>query len=185
MCGYIARMQQSLRQALSVRGDLEVRVIEAATGELVRRLEVRNMIMTSGMSLIGQLLAGYDTASDRRRLGWLFVGTGATAVAVNNNIASITAPGGSTVACPLTVTTSVSGSQTTVVCTAMLETTQANTHTITEAGLISVGELGAPSVGVGAYTLGAPALFARQMFAGVPKTSALTILFDWRITFTA
>lgn len=170
-------MNHPFEQRLSVRGDIEIRVIEAATGELVRRMEIRNMLMTSGMATIGQLLAGYGDNDDTKHLGRIYVGTGSAAPAVTDTIATITNPpvgGGVLVECPVTATVSTAGSSVEVKNTATLLTSQANGNTITEAGLVSLNSTDA-----------APLLFARQVFSGVPKTIALTIVFDWRITFTA
>ena len=168
-------MQQVLERPLSVRGDIEIRVIHAASGELVRRLEIRNLILTNGLSFMGQLLAGSYTpvATATKHLGEIHVGTGTTAPTVSDTDLQ-TNPGGSVVAVPVTVSVATVSNTVEVKSTGQLTTLQANGYVISEAGLYSVD-----------VALANPSIVARQVFPGITKTSALAIAFDWRITFTA
>lgn len=166
-------MQQAIEQRLSVRGDITVHVIEVATGEVVRRMEIRNLIMTNGLAVIGQLLAGYTTLADTRHLGEIHVGTGSTPPVVGNTDVE-TNPGGTPVTVPVVTTVSTGSGQIEIKCIGQLTTSQANGYAISEAGLYTVDTLNAT-----------PQLFARQVFPGVPKSAALAISFDWRITLTA
>jgi len=160
-------------QKLSVRGDITIRVIEAATGEVLRRMEIRNLITANGLAVVGALLQGYPTLADTRHIGEIRVGTGVTAPTTGDT--GIQAdPGGTPVSVPVVVTVASAGSSTEVKCVGQLTTAQANGFSISEAGLFTVNSTG-----------GAPLLFARQVFSGIPKTSSLAIAFDWRITFTA
>lgn len=167
-------MHELLEPRIGLRGDITISVIEAATGEVVRRMEIRNLIVTNGLTLIGNLLKGYVTPGvDTVHLGEIQVGKGTTPP-VTGNTAIETAPTAGLVHLPVTVTVSTVANQVEVKCTAQLATTDCNGDTISEACLFMLNVAGA-----------SPSLFARQVYPGVPKTSALTILYDWRITLTA
>lgn len=166
-------MHELIEPRMGVRGDIEIRVIEAATGELLRRIEVRNLIVTNGLTLLGNLMKGYTPLSSTVHLGEIQVGRGTTAP-VTGNTAIETAPSGGAVHLPVTVTVSTVSNQVEVKCTAQLATTDCNGDTISEAVLFTLDSTNAN-----------PSAFARQVYPGIPKTIALTIMYDWRITLTA
>jgi hypothetical protein len=165
-------MQQLLEPVLGVRGDITLSIVDAVTGELVRRMEIRNLIVTQGLTLIGNLLQGYGVLANTVHLGEIQVGKGTTAAATGNT--AIETP--TTTPQHLAVVTTVStvSNQVEVKCTATLLGTSVNGETISEAALCTLDSAGAN-----------PLVFARQVYPGVPMTNALNIVYDWRITFTA
>lgn len=164
---------QQLTERGGVRGDITISVIEAATGNVMRRMEIRNLIVTNGLTLIGNLLKGYTPLANTVHLGEIQVGRGVTAPVTGNTAIEVLPTAGST-ALPVTVTVSTVANQVEVKCTAQLGTGSCNGDTISEAGLFTLDSTNAN-----------PSMFARQVYPGVPKTIALSIVYDWRITFTA
>ena len=163
-------MQLAPEQHIGVRGDIEIKVLDGETRQVLRQIDVRNLIVTNGLLVIGNLLKGYVNPADVPQLTWLFVADGTTPPTPGDtNLASP-----NTVQCPLVTTVDVVGSKLTVACAAQLETTQGNGLTISEAGLF-----------VESPSLASSGMIARQVFTGIAKTSAIALQLTWRITFTA
>jgi hypothetical protein len=69
---------------------------------------------------------------------------------------------------------------------ASLDANEANGSTLREAGLFTRGSATNPTPSDPPGTApGQVRLFARQIHPDVPKTAAITVLYDWRIGFTA
>lgn len=172
----------SLKNDISLRGDVTMRVRNAKTGELLRRIEIRNTITYEALQVIIRLLAqrtvafGGDPNSPdpdpaALKFGSLRVGTGTTPpnrgnTALENEVHSIELSDTSLI---LTLSNPFE-----IRVVATLEAEFGNGSTLTEAGLYTAGS-----------ETESPVLFARQVHAALPKSEALVIDYDWRIALSA
>ena len=154
----------NLNGYIQVRGDLCIVARDSGSGEVVRRIEIRNKVLTAGVQLLADLLS-YPTAVADGRIREVQLGTSSTAPTIGDT--AITAP----VSVPLTGTVSVAAGAATLKLTGTMASGTGNLVTYQEAGLFA-----GPTAAI---------MFARQVFPGLYKTNALVLDIDWRITFTA
>lgn len=166
--------QRKLRTSIPARGDVLMRVRDARTGEVIRRIRIRNKIVNLGFEAIVKLLATGDAGSTLTQLR-PGTGTSAPSIADTDVIGPLrTTPSdpGTTFNLPITkVQNAPAGGPYELIVEATLPggapTDVFNGKTITEAGLITSGG----------------SLFSRQVHPGVEKTPAIAIDYEWHIRF--
>lgn len=179
------------KDGIGLRGILRVCVRDARTGRAVRRHEIRNKITFLAADTLVELWA--QRAADPNPIYdqvWsLRVGSSNTAASRGD-----TNLGAYVIAIGLNdagKVTSVPGELTFI---GTLGNGDANGNTLREAGLFTRGSAGSPQPPQGIVQTGAdapgtspgtPRMVARQVFPDIPKTSAITVEFQWSIAFTA
>jgi hypothetical protein len=147
-----------MRQGLEIRANVTVCVVDAATRRVLRVERQHNLVVTTGLNLIRDLLNGDAVAG----LTYFAVGTGTTPVASTDT----------TLAAEVfrdAVTQTIKGTAELTV-KYFLPTTQANGNTLAEAGLFNAASVGT--------------MFARVVLAAtIVKTSAIEVTFAWDLTF--
>jgi hypothetical protein len=142
--------------SLPIRANVRIDVRDAATGRLLRRERVKNLVVLVGRNLVRDALYGISITAPNR----FALGTGTTAVT-----AADTELETEVWRDILTTKTVAAGS---ITFKYFLTSVTANGHTLVEAGLLNE-----PSAGD---------LFARVVFTAIEKTSAITVLFAWTFT---
>jgi hypothetical protein len=149
---------QAVTVALDV--NLAVEVHDAATGELLHREALHNMVVDAGLNLIRDLLDGDAPAG----LTYMAVGTGSTAAAAGDTTLGTEVFRGA-------VSQRVSTAKTLTV-KWFVGSTQANGSTLTEAGIFNASSGGT--------------MFARAVLATpIAKSSAITVTLTWAINLAA
>lgn len=144
--------------ALSLRANVAVEIRDAATGRLLSRQRVHNLVVTAGRNLVRDHLKGDSTAT----ITHLAVGTGTTAVAASDTIL------GTEVYRDALISLTAAAAKLTAVY--YLGTGSANGHTLAEAGLFTAASGGT--------------MYARALLAStIAKTAAITVTFTWELTF--
>lgn len=177
-------------EKIAMRGDLEVKVFDSRTMELIRRIEIRNKITFLAADVICNLLmqrsADYGThvppaAVTNDQLYTLRVGT--STVAASRSDSNLGAPWFGIILGDTGKGLVMDGE---MQFTGTLQTGDANgaPGPLAEAGLFtqgdSTGALDAPGL-----TVNSPRLFARQTYPAISKTTAVTLEYNWRISFSA
>jgi hypothetical protein len=156
-----------ITQGIGVAGAFEVRVLNALTGQVLRRMTIKNMIVNGGYDAIIQSLANGVTTS---RITTLAVGKGGatpaalTQTALANPLVNITS----------FTTDVIAGTAHQVKITATLDAATGNgtvdqPNNVSEVGLITAGG----------------ALFSRQVHPAITKTAAIAIQYEWIISLVA
>lgn len=159
----------AISTALTLRGDLGITLRDAASGAVLRRIQIRNQICNQALAALVNLLIQRpeSPAPGRLQLATLRVGTG-----VVPPVAGDTELGGEAASVVLEDGNRIPAAEPGVfeiMIQATLEADQAVNADITEAGLfLENGDL-----------------FARQVHPTLHKTGANVIDYDWRISFTA
>jgi hypothetical protein len=174
-------MNTPFRNTVHARGDICIKVKDAKTGKLLRKIEIRNTITFLFADVVLELLAqrAADPTAVNNSIYTLRVGTGSTApTRADTNL------GNPVFGMILTDPNKITGLPGELEITSTLESGDANGNTLSEAGLFtkgpSTGSLDAPgATGV------TPRLLARQIHPGIPKTSALTLEYSWKLSITA
>jgi hypothetical protein len=153
-----------------IRGDLEVWVRDPA-GNPLRRFAIRNTIVYGGLNSALFLWAQDGITPTDYQISVLAAGSGVVPPTKGDIALNAPLPGGPTGGV-ITLDASnrtVSPSTGELIFNAQLDTTRANGYTLGEAGLF----------------LGNTQLFARQVHPLIPKTSAITVSYTWRIAVTS
>lgn len=146
--------------SIPVRVNVTVDVRDVASGQLLERSRLHNLVVLAGRNLIRDLLHG-DAVAGLTHFG---VGTSATAVA-----ASDTALGAQVLRDTLTQKTKNSAE---LIVTYYLASGSANGNTLREAGLFNAGAGGS--------------MYARVVLASaIVKTSAIAVTFTWTLGWSA
>jgi hypothetical protein len=155
-----------MNEGIGIKGVFVVRVLDALTGALIRRMEIRNMIVAGGYDTLVQSLANGVTTSKITKLA---VGKGTTAPTLTQT----------TLVSPLVEITSfttdvITGNPYAVKITATLDAATGNgtvdqPNNVSEVGLVTAGG----------------ALFSRQVHPAITKTAAIAIQYEWIISFSA
>lgn len=159
-------MNQDFQLAVPVRGDMRVIVKDAVTLEVIRRFEIRNTITYLALGALARLIAQNTYTLTDYKVTTLRLGTGTTPpaktdVALDTQVFSIALTDG------MRLVTTTGPYELKILTT--LGSGDANGNTLTEAGVfLTNGDL-----------------FCRQIHPAVPKTGALVVDYDWRISFTA
>lgn len=157
-----------LRETVPSRGDIIVRTIDAKTGRVLRRYEIRNKIMNKGFAALVRLLAdGYaGGAIHSIRVGASPTGPSAEQTALLGDVADL--PG-------IFIEKSVEGPFHVIVkgtLPAGTPDSPYNGENICEAGLFLVE-----------VTNNVRTMFARQVHPRIEKSTAIAIEYEWRIAF--
>lgn len=174
-------MDNTFRNTIPARGDICIKVKDAKTGKLLRRIEVRNTITFLFADVVLELLAqrASDPAASRNTIYTLRVGTGATApTRTDTNL------GNPVFGMIMDDSNKITGLPGELEFTSTLESGDGNGNTLTEAGLFTKGPT-AGSLDSPGSTGTSPRLVARQIHAGIPKTAALVLEYSWKISITA
>ena len=146
-------------QMMSPVGKLVITVRKAKTGEIVKLLEYKNLILNKMKAQLSYLLSVATPGT--RYLNRMQFGTGTTAAAV----------GDLTLESPITpaksITTVSYPTPTSVMLVAFLLETEANGFAVTEAGLLCADGT----------------LVARRVFGSLAKTVDFIFQFNWTISF--
>lgn len=151
----------ALKKESSIRitGRVIAQVRDAKTGKVLKTVRSKNLVVTSGLNLIGDLLKE-DTAVG---LNYFAVGTDNTAVVAGDTALGAEVYRGE-------ITTQSRGSATLTV-TLFLPTTAANGSSLVEIGLFTVDSGGV--------------MFSRTVHSAITKTATVTVTYTWTFTFTA
>lgn len=165
---------------IGVRGDVYMRVKDARTGEVLRKLEIRNKITQGGLGVLVRMLnyPGNDPEQASLYVASLAVGSGTSVpLAINTGLEIPLVPPVNLPIVSPNVSVAVPGVAGAYYVTFMatLESGQGNGNTLTEAGLYTSG----------GGAVNAPILLARQVHPAIDKTSAIVIDYEWRITLSA
>ena len=172
----------SLTNRFAMRGDLCLVVKDAVTGEVKRRVEIRNKITFLAADVLVELLAQRvgDPAADHNQMWSMRVGSSNTpASRSDSNIGTFV------FGMQLFDVNKVTGAPGELEFTATLGAGDGNGSSLQEAGLFTKGSAGGSTFDTPGVGAGATRLFARQIFPAVDKTVAITIDLSWRIAFTA
>lgn len=168
---------------LPIRGDLTVKVRSIKSGRVLRTFVIRNTVTYLGMGTVVQLLsqrvAPPDDPPAALKLAELWVGDGAVPPVRGDTALSMGGPGfrDKITLTDATKTPNIVGPIYELRLLATLPSvTPANGFTLTEAGLYTAGSV---------VPLVTQKLFARQIHPAIVKTVAISIDYDWRISFTA
>jgi hypothetical protein len=173
-----------LHENVGMRGDLYIRVRSVKTGEVIQTIEIRNKITLLAANVLVELVAqreGVDPGPSANQIYTMRMGTSNTpATRADTNLG---APVFSKV---IVDSNKVSGAQGELQFLVTLESGEANGSTLQEAGLFTRGTM-TPSPVFGEPDPATPKLrmFARQIHPAIPKTSAITLEYSWRLAFTA
>lgn len=173
----------NLRDGFFMRGDLRVTVYDSRTLEQLKRIEIRNKITFLAADVIVELIAqrATDPAPAFDAIFSMRMGT-------SNVVASRadTNLGAFVIGKQLADVNKVTGLPGELQFLATLEAADANGSALQEAGLFTRGSAGSPTPSdAPGTTPGAVRMFSRQIHPAIPKTSAITVEYDWRIAFTA
>ncbi len=173
----------SFSDSIDVRGDLTIIVRNVTTKRVVKKIEIRNKIMFLAADVLVELLAqrASDAAPGANQIYSMRMGSSNTAASRSDvNLGAMVT--GKALDDPNKVT----GVRGELAFSTTLESGDANGSTLREAGLFTKGTAGSPTPtdapGVGSTN---PRMFARQTHPDVPKTSAISLEYTWRIAFTA
>lgn len=166
---------------ISMRGDLSVTVRDSLTNEIVWRHEIRNKITFLAADALVEMLAqrATDPTPDKQSIYSMRMGSSNTpASRADTNL------GAFVIGKVLNDVDKVTGVPGELEFSATLSSAEGNGSTLQEAGLFTKGTTpsasNAPGIGPGDTRL-----FARQIHPPVPKTSAISIEYSWRIAFSA
>lgn len=156
-------------EGLKIRGDIVVRAINLATGEVCQRVEVRNAIMQNGVLAIAKLLTQNASAAAPGTFKVTRLAAGSGTLAANSSQTALQSPVASA---DYTLTDAdrviTVGPPVVIKFTAQMDALAPGT-TLTEAGLF----------------LSDGTMFARQIHASVTAANGIVIDYEWRITLTA
>jgi len=161
-----------------MNGVLKIHIKCSRTKRIIKTLIKRNTITYDAGDTIRALLAqrATDDAAAELQLGSMRFGTDTTTPTRYDTdlIAEVPA-----VRKQLQDANKVDGITGEISLQATMLSTEGNGNTFAEAGLFTFGP-GAWNDGVG----GSLTMFSRQVHAGIPKTSAFTLEYNWTIQFT-
>ena len=176
-------MKPTLVDGIPMRGDLTVVVKDAHTGEVKKRIEIRNKITFLAADVLVELLAqrASDPVPGQNSIVSLRMGTSNTAASRSD-----TNLGAFVIGKELTDVDKVTSVPGELQFSATLEAEDANGSTLQEAGLFTKGDAGSPTPSDTPGTApGDPRMFARQIHPAIIKSAAITVEYSWRIAFTA
>lgn len=155
----IKRIDARQRDPVEISCNVLIEVQEAATGRLLSRQTVHNLVTLAGRNLIRDLLCGDSTSI----LDYFAVGTDGTAPASGN-----TALGTEVFRDATTKSVPSAGK---LQLQFYLPSTAANGNTLREVGILTASSGGT--------------LFARAVYAAIEKTASIAVTFTWDININA
>ncbi len=164
-----------------MRGTLCVKVRDAVTGEVVKRIEIRNKITYLAADILVELIAqrASDPAPAQDLVYSMRMGSSNTAAQRSD-----TNLGAFVIGKQLLDVDKVNGAPGEITFTATLASGDANGSTLREAGLFTAGATPSTSDTPGSAP-GVTRMIARQVYPDIPKTSAIVVDYSWTIAFTA
>lgn len=176
-------MNTTFQDGIPMRGDLSIIVRDAKTGEVKRRIEIRNKITFLAADVLLELIAqrATDPAPATNAIFSMRMGTSNTAASrADTNL------GAFVIGKELADVDKVTGVPGELQFSATLEAADANGSTLQEAGLFTTGDAGTPTPSdTPGVAPGDPRMFARQIHPAIIKSVAIAIEYSWRIAFTA
>lgn len=171
------------QEGIGMRGDLTVTVKDTKNGATLWREEIRNKITFLAADLLVELIAQRttDPTTSYNSIYSMRMGVSNTpASRADINLGSFV------VGKALADVNKVTGVAGELQFITTLGPTEANGYTLQEAGLFTRGSAGSPTPSDTPGTApGSVRMFARQVHPPVPKSTAITIEYSWRIAFTA
>lgn len=168
--------------AIPMVGTLSIRVRDAKTHRVKRRVTIKNKITYLAADVLVEMLAqrtGTDPAATTGRVYSMRMGTANTPAArTDTNL------GAFSIGVQITDVNKVSGASGEITFIATLESGDANGVTLREAGLFTAGTAPATNNAPGT-TPGTTRMIARQIYPDIAKTSSVVIDYSWTISFTA
>lgn len=167
-----------LLQGVSIKGEIEVRVIEDKTGRILEQFKKSNLVCNGAKEAMVRLLAqaslhgGSPSNEDfeETKLWAIYVGTGTTApVVTDTDLETPVFKKACDQPFSVNTTTGVVEVQMTIA------TGEANGNTLTEVGLFTRGDNDDPNL------TSDDLLFARQIHGAIAKTSSISIEYTWRV----
>jgi len=152
-------LDEKLKCQISLSGNVKIQLFDVNSNKLIREIERKNLVVTSGRNLIRDLINEASVTG----VTHLAVGTGTTAVSAGD-ASLVTEQFRNT----LTKRTPSSGS---VTWSYYLSSTQANGNDLTEAGLFNASSGGT--------------MFARVTHAAITKTSSIAVMYSWTLNIGA
>lgn len=188
-------MNSNFAATIPMRGDLRIVVRRADSGKVQWRYEIRNTITYVALRGLVNLISQKTTSTPADfAVSYLRVGTGTTPPVRADINLELPAPNA---AAPFTILLDDAAKFLTVSnpfemkIVATLGAGDLNGLDLTEAGLLIRGgttaTIPAPPVSPAVYLPAPtfyPELFARQIHPAIPKSGALVVDYDWRISFT-
>lgn len=173
-----------LSDGISMRGILSVTVHDAITKEKLRFYEIRNKITFLAADTLVELWAQRVTDPPDPAYQSIFsmrMGSSNTpASRSDTNLGAFVA------GVQLLDVDKVTGIRGELQFIAVLGTGDANGNTLQEAGLFTRGSAVSPTPSDAPDIIpGSPRIVARQVHPAIPKTSAITVSYSWRVAFSA
>lgn len=177
----VRRRQQVKHSGIPMMGTISMVIRDAKTRRVKRRLTIRNKITYLAADVLVELIAQRttDPAPAQDLVYSLRVGTSNTAASRSDiNLGSFV------FGTALVDVNKITGGPGELSFVATLESGDANGVTLAEAGLFTAGVSPSVSNSPG-INPGDTRMIARQVYPGIPKTSAIVIDYSWTISFTA
>lgn len=154
---------------IPLRGDLTVRMRDAATGRVIRTYDIRNTVTYIGMGVMVNLISqrAIDTAPAQFKIATLKVGTGTTPPVRGDSALVDASPFSLAIGDGDKDPNTIGPYE--LVISVTLGSGDANGKLLAEAGLFTAGGQ----------------MFARQVHPAIQKQAAIAIDYNWRIAFTA
>lgn len=145
-----------MNNRFKARGRFQLKVVDAYTREVVQEVDEENLVVTSGMVLLSQLLGGSASGS---QVTTISVGTNATA--------------------PQATDTAITGAFSKAIDSA----TYADTGSVTFNFTLDVGDANGMTIAECGLFSASGALFARKTPNPITKTDAVKLIGTWTIQF--
>ena len=156
-----------VKTGIKVRGWIRIQTIDHTTGQVTLVYDGPNLIVDSGLTVLGELLTQDGAPQDPadRRIVTIQFGDGTATPAAGDTALD----GGSTFSSTITTyTNDIGGTAGLIGFETTLGTGQYNGNTIAEVGLLT----------------SAGTLFARQLTPLIAKTNLISVAVDWRVQFS-
>jgi hypothetical protein len=173
----------SINNKLNIRGDLKIITRDSSTLKIVSVWEKKNVITFGATESLVRLMAPNavlgPTVQQENQIKSMRFGTSNVAPQrTDTDLAAEATVGGNPVRIELTDANRLIGAAGTVEFVAVMDSLTGNGVTYREAGLFTRGDNDDPLLSTNGT------LFARQVYPDQTKTSAITLEFRWRVTFT-
>lgn len=157
---------------VGLKGQFTIRVKDAATGEVIQEINKQNLVCTGARKALLRLVSQQTTPDDyeQTKLWAIYCGNGTTPP-VNTETALVSAQFKKAVDQPMTVDLTNGYVEVQMV----MESGEGNGYDYTEVGLMSRGTADNPATTTNYL------MYARQIHGAIPKTSAISIEYTWRL----
>jgi hypothetical protein len=175
------RKRQNALNGIPMMGTVCATIRSAKTGEVLKRVQIRNKITFLAADVLVELIAQRttDPVPGRQLIYSMRMGTSNTpATRSDTNL------GAFVIGKALGDVDKITGAPGEIQFNATLDAGDANGFTLREAGLFTAGLTPSTSDAPGTGP-GDTRLFARQVYPDIPKTAAIVVDYSWTIAFTA